>query len=455
MGRIAELFEKKALGTITEAEVKELEQLQKEASLLSTNKDEETPPASTPSTPAEGDDATPEEEVDKLAQRFADSVSSKMSGVTDKLEAVLKGIESHKETPVETRDASDGYIFDRMLGRKAAISELAEQKLKLHERKVAGKSVTEISMKTFHFLHALSTKNVEKLQLLSEGVAADGGFLVPEEFANMIIEDIRDQNIMRQIAAPPITINSDTFHLPSLASRPKAQWRNEKAVKATSTVQFGENVFTPYSLAAIVGMSNEVNADATLGTRGSLVNYVANLMSTSLNEREEEAFWRGSGSGQPSGVDGGVYSLRTVTAGLTDGNRADAVIAAFFRTPQGYRNRGAWVGNSATWEKVATLKDSQGNYLLSRLSDSPTQTLKGRPTYESNYLAGGTLLYGDWSYYQIVDREGISVRISDEATVAGQSAFERNLVFVRTEKRVDAELVLPNAVTKVVGLGNA
>jgi HK97 family phage major capsid protein len=68
-------------------------------------------------------------------------------------------------------------------------------------------------------------------------------------------------------------------------------------------------------------------------------------------------------------------------------------------------------------------------------------------------LAGGTLLFGDFSYYQIVDREGVSVRISDEATVAGSSAFEKNLTFIRVEKRVDAELLLPAAVTKVTGLG--
>jgi HK97 family phage major capsid protein len=106
-----------------------------------------------------------------------------------------------------------------------------------------------------------------------------------------------------------------------------------------------------------------------------------------------------------------------------------------------------------TWGEVGRLKDSQNRYLLTDLAGSPTQTLKGRPVYESNYLAGGTLLFGDFSFYQIVDREGISVRVSDEATVAGSSAFEKNLTYVRVEKRVDAELLLPAAVTKVTGMG--
>ncbi len=448
MGRLAELYAKKADGTITEAELKEYNQLLSEAELA--RKDAEgdaTPPAADPNSPE-----NPEEEVDKLAQRFADGVTSKITPLTDKLDKVLQGFDAMKGDSQEQKDIGTTVIVDPKLGRKT-VAELGEIKVQIPERGRADKKVTEVTMKTVHFVHALLNKNVEKLQLLSEGVAADGGYLVPEEFANMIIEDIRDINIMRQIAAPAMTISGDTFHMPSLVSRPKAQWRAEKAIKNTSTASFGENVFTPYSLAVIVGMSNEFASDASLGVSGSAVNYVAGLMAVSLSEREEQAFWVGDGSGKPTGVDGGAYTLRTVVAGSSDSSRADAVISAFQRTPQGYRNRGVWVGNSQTWEEIGRLKDSQGRYLLTDLASSPTQTLRGRPVYEQNNLAGGTLLFGDYGYYQIVDREGVSVKISDEATVAGQSAFERNLTFVRVEKRVDAELLLPAAVTKVTGLG--
>jgi HK97 family phage major capsid protein len=449
MGRLAELFEKKATGVITDAELKEFDTLQKEAAML-VIKTEEPKPTEPKTEPTAGD---PEDEVEKLAQQFADSVTSKMSGVTDRLDKIVSAIDAHQEIRPSGVETGKGYFYDTRLGKKIAVADLSQQKVVLDGRKEQGKKTTSVSMRTVHFLAALRERNVEKLQVLSEGVAADGGFLVPEEFANMIVEDIRDLNIMRQIAAPAIPITTDTFHLPNLASRPKAAWRSEKATKNTSTANFGENVFTPYSLAAIVPLSNELVADASLGVGASIVNYVGNLMSTALAEKEEEAFWTGNGTGKPTGIDGGAYSLRTVTAAATDVSRADSVIQAFQRTPQGYRNRGVWVGNSSTWEEIGRLKDSQNRYLLTDLANSPTQTLRGRPVYESNYLAGGTLIFGDFSFYQIVDREGISVRVSDEATVAGQSAFERNLTFIRVEKRVDAELTLPAAVTKVTGLG--
>lgn len=435
MGRIAELIEKKALGTISAEEATELTTLMSEAQVNAENKEA----------------VKEEEKVEDLAQGLADTIGTMLE---EKMAKVMEATQKAQETEAEVADKTGGFIFDSKLGKKFSVNELAEKKIVLESRKVAGKSVTEVSAKTVYFLQALTQKNVEKLQLLSEGTAADGGYLVPEEFANMIIEDVRDMNIMRQISRPAITISSDTFHLPNLASRPVAAWRNEKAVKNTSTANFGENVFTPYSLAVIVGLSNELVADASMGVGGSIVNYVGGLMSTSINEKEEQAFWVGSGSGQPSGVDGSVYTLRTVAADVTDVSRADAIISAFHRTPQGHRQRGVWVANSGTWENISQLKDTQNNYLLTSLANSPTQTLKGRPVYESNYLAGGTLLYGAFQdAYQIVDREGISVRVSDEATVAGSSAFEKNLTYIRVEKRVDAEVVLASAITKVTGLG--
>lgn len=447
MGKIADLLEKKALGTLSADEQKELDTLIKEAKLV--QKDETPEPVA-----ADGSD---DDEVEKLAQRFADASQAANSKMSNSIEALTKAIEGFAKPNVVTgEDKSVGatFVIDKKLGRTHTVEELSEIKVVLPGRKQAGKQVTEVTQKSVEFFSALYSGDKQKLQILSEGTSADGGYLVPEEFANVIIEDIRDIAVMRRLATV-MTTQSDTLHIPSLISRPKAAWRAEKATKNTSTATFSENVLTPYSLASIVPLTNELVADAQLGVGGSIVNYIAGIMAVSLAEEEEKAFWTGNGTGKPTGVDGGAYTLRTVAAGAgaTDTLRADAIITAYSNTPQGYRDNGVWVGNMGTWGEVARLKDSQNRYLLTDLAGSNTRLLKGRPVYESNFLAGGTLLFGNFSYYTIVDREGISVRVSDEATVAGSSAFEKNLTYVRVEKRVDAELLLPAAVTKVTGMG--
>lgn len=436
MGKIADLLEKKALGSITADEQKELDTLLAEATLATEKKAD--------------DEGSDDEAVEALAQKLADSATSKIDASLDKFAKVMDSFATKQAE--QTKAVEGQFIVDKKLGKTHTVDELSEIKVVLPGRKQAGKQIDSVSQKSVEFLSALYSGDKQKLQILSEGTAQDGGYLVPEEFANVIIEDIRDVSIMRNFASQ-MTTSVDTVHIPSLVSRPKAAWRAEKATKNTSTATFTENVLTPYSLAAIVPLSNELVADAQLGVGGSIVNYIAGLMGVSISEKEEQAFWTGSGSGQPTGVVGNTG--RTFAAGLTDVTRADTLIQAYQNTPQGYRNKAVWVMNMGTLYEVGRLKDTQNRYLLTDLAGSPTQTIKGRPVYESNFLAGGTALFGDFSYYQIVDREGISVRVSDEATVAGSSAFEKNLTYVRVEKRVDGEFLLPAAATTVTGLGTA
>lgn len=456
MGRIAELYEKKALGTITKGEEKELKKLLSEAAMAqedASGGDDDGDDSDDDDDDDEGDDAETKA-INAMAQKLADNAQKRMEKA---MGGSIKQLTKDLKDGGRQRDFSgEGFIVDKALGKssngfKLTVEELSEMKEVIPGRE--NKQVKEVSARTKHFLSALMTGDKEKLQLLSEGTNANGGYLVPPEFANMIVEDIRDINIMRQLAAPPIPTQSDTLHLPGLTSRPYAQWRAESATKSTTTASFSDNVFTPFSLAAIVGLSNELVADAALGVGASIVNYIANLMTTALNEKEENAFWVGSGTGQPKGIVGNTGRTFDAGAGASDATRADTLIKAYQMTPQGYRNKAVWTANMGTMFEIGRLKDQYGRYLLTDLAGAPTQLIKGRPVYESNNLAGGTVIFGDMSFYQIVDREGIGVRVSDEATVAGSSAFEKNLTYVRVEKRVDAKPVLAAAFSTVTNMG--
>ncbi len=427
MGKIAELQAKLADGSITEAEKAELEMLKKEAQEIVAKE----------ATAQKAEDT----KVEDLAEAIAGKAFAKLS---EKLDAEVKA-EAHTPVVADVKMSADKFVMDKSLG-KVSVDKLAEIKHVIPERKSAGKQYTEITGKTIHFMNALITGDKEKLQVLVEGTDGLGGYLVPVEFQNMIVEDLRDATVMRQIANT-ITTNSNELHLPRLDTRPQAQWRNEAAVKATSTAQFSELVFTPYSLASIVPLSQELSDDATLGVNGSIVNYIAGLMTQSLAEKEDKAFWTGDGSGKPTGVS--TYSVGSRAKGS---NFADTIISLFHDMKQGYRGRAVWVGSSYVLAQLRQLKDSQNRYLVQNLGDTPYGSLLGRPMYEQNDLAQSELYLGDFSYYQIVDRSGISVRVSDEATVGGSSAFEKNLVFVRVEKRVDGELTLTEAVKKITAI---
>lgn len=435
MGRIKELKEKQDKEDLTKKEQKELDELLAEAK------------ADTPTTtPEEEDD---DEEVAKAAEQIASAVRSANEERDAKMDKVLKAFEDHSPS-VEMKHESR-FVVDKDLGR-VPVEKLDEIKIELPGRKEAGKKYTSVTKRTTQFLSALLTGDKQKLQVLVEGTAGLGGNLVPQDFANVIVEDRRDAVIMRQFATV-IQMQGDTLNLPTLDTRPHVAWRSEAAVKATSTVQWGNITLTPYSLAAIVPLSNELVADASQGVGGSIVNYVGRLLTQALAEEEDRTFWVGSGSGQPTGIDN--YSFRTVTAGDSDSARADAYKLMYFRLGQGYRNSAIWAANASTWARAATLKDTAGNYLLQRLADSPIPQIMGRPAYEVNSIGDEKVFFGDPSYYYIGEREGVSVDTSDEATVASQSAFERNLTFVRAEERVDGELASTAAFVEGANMGAA
>lgn len=439
MGRLKELLDKKAQDSLTDEEAKELEVLLAKADEASEE------PEGDPEGEEDDDEKAIEDAATKLAAKVQEKTAKDMKELKD-IVASLKEV-----TPAEVKKQAR-FIDDPKLGRKS-VEELAETKMVLEDRKKKGRKNYEVSMKTAHWLQAVITGDREKLQILVEGTAARGGYLVPDEFANLIIEDILDNAVMRNLATV-VTINTDTWHLPQLASRPNVAWRSEAAVKATTTADFSEITLTPYSLAGIITLSDELVADASLGVGSSIVNYVAQKLGQDIGLKEDQAFWVGDGSGKPTGVDN--YTLQIVDAGAggNDTARADAIKRAPLKLGQGYRNRGVWVMNAATMARVATYKDSQNNYLLSGLGDANTERLVGRPVFEQNDLPNGKAFFGDFSYYYIADREGMRTKVSDEATVASNSAFERDLTHVRVEKRVDGELALTAAVIEVQNLGS-
>lgn len=431
MGKLKELLEKKAKDELTTDEAKELEELLEKADATAATVEEE--------------DADEEKAIEEAAHKMASKVREEVNKDIKELKDIVSSLKEVQTVEVK-KEAR--FIDDPKLGRKS-VDELAETKMVIDDRKKAGKKHFEVSMKTAHWLQAVIMQDRQKLQILQE--SGNAGNLVPEEFANLIIEDIVDNTVMRNLATV-VTINTDTWHLPQLTSRPNVAWRSEAAVKATTTADFSEITLTPYSIAGIVTLSDELVADASLGVNGSIVNYIAQKLGTDIGLKEDEAFWTGNGSGRPTGVDN--YTLTTISAAApTDTARADIIKRAPLRLGQGYRRRGVWVMNSRTMERVATYKDSNNNYLLTGLGDANTERLVGRPIFEQNDIPDGKAFFGDFSYYYIADREGMKTKVSQEATVASNSAFERDLTHIRVEKRVDGELALTAAVIEVTGLG--
>jgi hypothetical protein len=111
MGRIADLLEKKALGSISETEQKELDSLLAESKLALT-KDVEAEEA-------EGED----ESVEEAAQKMADILQKSFANQDSKFEKVLEALAEKKEDKTVTDQPT--FIVDKKLGKTHSVDELS------------------------------------------------------------------------------------------------------------------------------------------------------------------------------------------------------------------------------------------------------------------------------------------------------------------------------------------
>lgn len=85
---------------------------------------------------------------------------------------------------------------------------------------------------------------------------------------------------------------------------------------------------------------------------------------------------------------------------------ADAVIELFFSLDKQYRRNAVWVMNDETAMTLRMLKDSAGNFLWRNTDD----TIFSHTVVISNYINDSTIVFGNLSYYWLIERQPLAVR---------------------------------------------
>ena len=102
---------------------------------------------------------------------------------------------------------------------------------------------------------------------LKEGVNAAGGYLVPDEYANLLIEGIRDESAALSLAGNVQTTSAKTVNFPVLTDTPEAAFVGEGEKKPTSGAGFSQFTIHAKKIAVIVPMTTELLDDAVIDPR--------------------------------------------------------------------------------------------------------------------------------------------------------------------------------------------
>ena len=273
--------------------------------------------------------------------------------------------------------------------------------------------------------------------VLSEGVQADGGYLVPEEFERQIVMGLDEANVVRGLAK--VITTSAERKIPVAATHSAAAWTAENGAYTPSDPHFDQKTIDAFKLTDLVKVSIELLQDSMF----DLESYIAAEFARAFGIAEEEAFCVGTGTGQPTGIftaNGGQVGVDNATLS------ADELISLVYALKSPYRRNAKFLMNEKTVSTIRKFKDGNGVYLWQpSLQAGEPDKLLGYDLYTSPYVPEAVsgayaVAFGDFKNYWIADRSGRTVqRLNELYSTNGQVGF------VATE-RVDGKVILPEGI---------
>ena len=289
-------------------------------------------------------------------------------------------------------------------------------------------------------LTAMRTNFHQVSDLLQEGVDADGGYLVPEEWDSRLIDVLNEENIMRGLATQITTSGEHKINI--AGAKPTAAWIEEGGALQFTDAKFGQKILDAHKLHVAVKVTEELLYDSMF----DLASYITTQFGIAIANAEEDAFLNGDGKGKPTGIfdatNGGTVA-KTLT-GTKLGT--DDVLDLVYALKRPYRKKASFIMNDQTLAALRKLKDNNGAYIWqpSYQAGEPDRLL-GYAVHTSAYapeLAADkpVMAFGDFSYYNIGDRGTRSMQELREL-FAGNG-----MIGYVAKERVDGLLVLPEAV---------
>lgn len=323
--------------------------------------------------------------------------------------------------------------------------------------------------KISRFIKAVFMKDNVSLKALSEGVNADGGFQVPEEFAAEVNRVVEDFGIVRKLSRK-IPMISDTMNVPRLSASVQVTFPGENTAGSESQPTWENVQLLAKTAVGLTVSSNELLADANI----DVVNLLVELFGEALASQEDLQGLRGTGS-PFTGIlnEAGVAEVVMANGNLlfADVEPDDLRDIATQIKPWALSGAG-YVMHRTVWGEIQKKKASDGTYFISVATPVlggvagpqgvnaglSVGTIWGYPVWLSEQMPATSdgsqtsktfLIFGNLTHLYFGDRQIITMAISDAATVGSNNTFEQNQSALRMTERYALAVGLPAALARL------
>lgn len=219
---------------------------------------------------------------------------------------------------------------------------------------------------------------------LDEGTGANGGYLVPEAFSNVIEKQIIQQSvILNQAQRVPMTVG---YKLPILSelTTVSANWTNEAVALTESNPTFSKQQIDAEKLAGYSLMSNELLDDDAVG----IVDYLVGRFADSMAQKIDFQGFQGSGSPFTGILNATGVNAVTMSAGNTGFSNVtfDNLTDAESVITYGNVANAKYFLHNTILNVLKKVKDTTGNYIYSPPAVGSPATIWGYPVQVVNQM---------------------------------------------------------------------
>lgn len=382
---------------------------------------------------AEADKKTFEEKFNSLTNESKEKVD-KIKAALDQSDAILQKkqleLDAHaskikhlEESINEIKSNNTPETLQRIKDLELDITRLSN----LSPADVKGKkkfSGNEYEALRDYVMKGLTPEKVVNISDLKEGESlptgmkylrtdnnADGGFLVPEELYNQVVEEVEEINPIRPLCRK-FASKVKALSVAIRTTLPTAYYEGEAETDQESEASYRQETLTAYRL----GMTSKVTKDSINFSAIDIISQLTKDASMGLAIKEAYCFLLGTGKKQPEGLLTNADVLANVetssasaTVSLID------VIKLAGQIKSGYLPNARFAMNQKTLYTLRTETDGAGNFLWKIGGENMPSNIAGKPFIimpSMADIAGNSLsvLLGDFFYgYYILDAVGLSL----------------------------------------------
>ena len=330
--------------------------------------------------------------------------------------------ESAAPAKVEARDAFNAYLRKGIHGLNAGEARA------IQELRAAGADAANVS-----------------------NVAADGGFLVPENWSDFVSATELFKSDIEKVATVLRTSNGQPFNLPATDDTGVVASILGQATAVTrKDMEFTNVKFDPFTYSSgLVQVSNQLMSDNAF----DLSSFVGNLLAQRLNRGINGGLTTGAGdASNPQGIVTGS-SLGKTAAGIAAVTIPE-VMDLFYSVDVSYRNapNAGFMMNSTTAKAIRVLGFGETNDFpayVPGMSVGEPDMLFGKPVYINEDMASlatgnKTIIFGDLSQYYVHEAGGVQILRLNE-----RYADELSTGFIGY-RRIDGNVLQSSAIKHLI-----